>query len=129
MAAWSQDIVTLAQRANINLDTAIRKSTLDLFRRLVLKSPIDTGRFRANWNYSIGSADYTTTDSTDQSRGMREAMRAADQPSGGVVCLSNGLPYARRLEYGYSKQAPYGMVRYSILEYRRFLLNALEQIR
>ena len=126
MAEWSQDIVTLAKRTNTNLDTAIRKASLDLFRRVVLKSPIDSGRFRANWNFSVGAADYTTTESTVQGRGMQEAMRAAAVPSGGVVCLSNGLPYARRLEYGYSKQAPYGMVRYSVLEYRRFLLKALE---
>jgi hypothetical protein len=39
--------------------------------------------------------------------------------------MTNALPYARRLEYGWSRQAPYGMVRYSVLEYRRFLLRAI----
>jgi hypothetical protein len=127
MAAWSQDIVTLAKRANLSIDTAIRKATFDLFRSVILKSPVDTGRFRANWNFAVGSADYAVTESTTQSRGLQEAAKALETPSGGVVTLANGLPYARRLEHGYSRQAPVGMVRLSVLEYRKFLLRALDK--
>lgn len=125
MAAWTQDLVTLANKANADLDTVLRRATVSLFRSVVLKSPVDTGRFRSNWNFGIGAADYATTESTNEARGMQEAAKAANQPSGGVVTLSNGLPYAKRLEYGYSGQAPFGMVRLSVLEYRRFLLRAI----
>lgn len=124
-AAWSQDLHVLAARTGLKLDTVIRKASHDLFSTLVLKSPVDTGRFRANWNFSIGRADYAVTPSTNQARGSAEAAKALQHPSGSVVMMSNGLPYARRLEHGYSKQAPYGMVRYSVLEYRRYLLKAL----
>lgn len=125
MAQWSQDLVTLAKRTNTKLDTVIRKASFDLFRAVILKSPVDTGRFRANWNFSVGAADYSTTLSEAQGRALTEAAKVLDVPSGGVVVLANGLPYARRLEYGYSQQAPVGMVRLSVLEYRRFLLKAL----
>jgi len=124
-ARWSQDLQALAQRTGLKMDTVIQKATLDLFRSVVLKSPVDTGRFRANWNVSFGAPDASTSESTDRARALREVQKALSFPTGGVVSITNGLPYARRLEYGYSRQAPYGMVRYSVLEYRRFLLRAI----
>lgn len=124
-ARWSQDLQELANRTGLRMDTVIRKATFDLFRSVALKSPVDTGRFRANWNVTYGAPDLTTTESNNQARAVQQAQRALTLPVGGVVTMSNGLPYARRLEYGYSRQAPYGMVRYSVLEYRRFLLRAI----
>lgn len=123
---WSQDLHALAAKTGLRMDTVIRKATFDLFASAVRKSPVDTGRFRANWNVSPAAPDASTTESTNQARGPAEASKALQIPSGGVVWMTNGLPYARRLEYGWSKQAPYGMVRYSILEYRRFLLRAID---
>jgi|JI10StandDraft_1071094.scaffolds.fasta_scaffold61865_6 hypothetical protein len=124
-ARWSQDLQALATRTGLRMDTVIRKATFDLFRSVALKSPVDTGRFRANWNVTYGAPDLTTTESNNQARAVQQAQQALTLPVGGVVSMSNGLPYARRLEYGYSRQAPYGMVRYSVLEYRRFLLRAI----
>ncbi len=124
-ARWSQDLAALAEKTGARMDTVIRKATFDLFASAVLKSPVDTGRFRANWNVSPASPNQATTESTDSARGTREAQKALTIPTGQVIYLTNGLPYARRLEHGWSKQAPYGMVRYSLLEYRRFLLKAI----
>lgn len=124
-AQWSQDLRQLAAKTGLRMDTVIRKATFDLFKSVALKSPVDTGRFRANWNVSYGTADMTTTESTNQARALQQAQEALTLPTGGIVTMSNGLPYARRLEHGWSKQAPYGMVRYSVLEYRRFLLRAI----
>jgi hypothetical protein len=107
------------------MDTVIRKATYDLFSSAVRMSPVDTGRFRANWNVSYGTPDASESASTNAGRGVSEAAKALTLPVGGVVYLTNGLPYARRLEYGWSKQAPYGMIRYSVLQYRRFLLQAI----
>jgi len=124
-ARWSQDLNALAAKTGMRLDTVIRKATFEIFTAAVRMSPVDTGRFRANWNVSYGTADMGTTDSIGQGRGFAEAAKSLSLPVGGVVYLTNGLPYARRLEYGWSKQAPYGMIRYSVLQYRRFLLKAL----
>jgi hypothetical protein len=107
------------------VDEVGRKSTRYLFRSVVLRSPVDTGRFRANWNVSFGAPDYTTTPSIDQARGLSEADRALHIPLGGVVCLSNGLPYARRLEHGWSRQAPTGMVRLSVVRFGEFVRQAV----
>lgn len=116
----------LAAKYSAKLEDVVRKSTFDLFRSVTNKSPVDTGRFRANWNVSQGAPSFTTTPSTSQSRVNQEVGKAARFPAGGIVYLSNGLPYARRLEFGWSKQAPSGMVRISVLEYRQFVLKAIQ---
>jgi hypothetical protein len=122
---WSQDLGALARKTGLRMETVVRKVTFELFRNVVLKSPVDQGRFRANWNVSLASPDPSFTDGTSIARGLTEASKALSLPVGQIVYLTNGLPYARRLEFGYSKQAPYGMVRLSLLEYRRYLLKAL----
>lgn len=125
-AQWSQDLQALSKRTGMQMDTVIRKATFELFKSVALKSPVDTGRFRANWNVSHGAPDQTVTTSTNQARALQQAQEALTLPVGGIVSMTNALPYARRLENGYSKQAPYGMVRYSVLEFRRFLLRAIK---
>ena len=122
--SWSIPLDRLAKKAGANIELVARKSTADLFAAVVRRSPVDTGRFRANWNVSYGAADYTTSDSTDQVRGTTQALKALTLPIGGVVFLSNGLVYSRRLEYGYSQQAPAGMVRISAAEFSSYVFDA-----
>lgn len=125
MSKWSVPLDRLAQQTGVKIETVARKATFDLFRAVVLKSPVDTGRFRANWNVSYGTSDVTFSDSINQGRATSEVSKALTLPIGGVVFLSNGLPYANRLEYGYSQQAPSGMIRTSVVEFTRFVDKAL----
>lgn len=124
MSSWSVPIDALAKRTKARVEDVARSATHRLFRSVVLRSPIDTGRFRANWNVSFGAPDYTTTPSTDESRGLTEVGKALRMPVGGVVYLSNGLPYGRRLEHGWSRQAPSGMVRLSVVKFGEFVRQA-----
>lgn len=124
MSGWSIPLDKLAARTGQRLDTVTRKVTLDLFTSVVQKSPVDTGRFRANWNVGT-TPNVSFTASTNQGRGITEAQKALNIAAGGVVYLANGLPYARRLEYGYSGQAPAGMVRLSVREFRQFVERAV----
>ncbi|RTL09101.1 MAG: HK97 gp10 family phage protein [Acidimicrobiia bacterium] len=117
MARWSIPLDRFAEQKKDDLRDVVRKITFDVFRRVVLRSPVDTGRFRANWNVTFGAPSYTTSASTEQGRGLNEAAKALTLPVGGVCWLSNGLPYAQRLEYGWSKQAPAGMVRVTVAEF------------
>lgn len=77
------------------------------------------GRFRANWQFGVGSADTTTTEGTDANGNatLARLKGAIDGAKiGGTWIVSNSLPYAKRLEYGWSKQAPAGMVRLTAQE-------------
>ena len=125
MATFSVPLGQLAEKLKADIDLVARKATADVFRSVVLKSPVKTGRFRANWNVSSGAADASTTASIDQGRGQAEAAKALTIPAGGVAYITNGLPYAAKLENGSSKQAPAGMVRLSAMEFAQHVQKAL----
>ena len=118
MARWSVPISALVKKANGRIDLVVRKATLDLFAAAVRRSPVDTGRFKANWNVAYGAPAVSVTNSTNSGRADTETRKALTLPVGGVVYLTNSLPYAMRLEYGWSKrQAPLGMVRVTAREW------------
>ena len=117
----------LAARAKADLSTVVQKATFDLFSAVVLKTPVDSGRFRANWNCTQSAADFSTTDNTDPARAGQQAQKSLNFAAGGIVYFVNGLPYGPRLEYeGWSRQAPTGMVRVSIAEFDGYLKKAIK---
>lgn len=88
-----------------------------LFKDIVLGTPVDTGRARANWQASIGAAVGGEVIGTDRSGSttIAQAQPDIEKAPGTVFYISNNLPYIYRLEFeGWSKQAPSGWVRYSI---------------
>jgi Bacteriophage HK97-gp10, putative tail-component len=122
---WSIPIDKLAAKSKASIETVVRRSTYEVFRKVILSSPVDTGRFRANWNVSYQALDTATTESTSAGRAQIEVNKALTLPVGGVVYLTNGLPYARRLEYGYSSQAPAGMVRIAAAQFASAVNKAI----
>lgn len=123
---FSLDWKALADRAKADVDIVVRKATLDMFKAIVERSPVDTGRFRANWNCSQGSPNNATSGDTDQARGFAEAQKALGYAAGGIVYFVNALPYGTRLEYeGWSSQAPSGMVRITIAEFDQYVKKAI----
>lgn len=105
-------LVAQAQKKyQVDASAILRKLSLDLFAEIVRRTPVDTGRARANWNYSLHSPNFRTTTSTVPS--------VVDVPPSSLmklprVYISNGLSYVRELEYGRSDQAPQGFIRLSI---------------
>lgn len=89
------------------------KIALEALNRVVLKSPVKTGRFRANWTVAVGRQDLSITDEVDPT-GQKTIAKGTPiilgQKGPAVIWLSNNLPYAQALENGHSKQAPMGMV-------------------
>jgi len=86
--------------------------------RATKKSPVDVGTFQNNWLVSIGEpADATTTmfgAFAAQSAGALASYAAMTEFP--VIYLQNNLPYALRLENGWSKQAPSGVVAMTVAE-------------
>lgn len=118
---FSLAIAAWCEKARDRADLVLRKVALDIGARVVLRSPVDTGRFRANWQYGVGqpnTATLETVDKTGQSSIARIAAGTASARLGDVLYLSNSLPYALRLETGWSKQAPAGMVGLTVTEFQ-----------
>ena len=120
MTTFALNLAKQIEAANDKVESIVKVTMIELFNRVIQKSPVDTGRFRANWNCSIGSPDLSTSQAIDPS-GSGAISKANSTVvsytlNGQSVFLTNNLPYADRLENGWSKQAPNGMVRLSVME-------------
>ena len=116
-----------ADKARNNAEVVTRKVVMEIVTRVVQRTPVDTGRARANWQTTFGAPGVAVLDQADKTgagaigRGVNVAGRF---PMGATVWISNALPYAAKLEYGWSKQAPAGMVRVTVAEFQG-LVSAL----
>lgn len=103
---------------------------------LVNGSPVDTGRFKGNWQVTANSAppyavnDYDREGSDTIARGKR-AIRAIMRGGGAVrsIHFSNMLIYANALEYGHSKQAPMGVMGIVAARLSYFIAEAIAESR
>lgn len=122
----------MCARAGDKAQEVVRKTALELQAGMVEKSPVDTGRFKGNWQASIGVVNTATDGGEDKSGaaalGRTQAVLATWKP-GQKIWLTNSLPYAKRLEYGWSDQAPGGMVRLTVQAYGDALAKAVESIK
>lgn len=97
-----------------------RKVALELFKRVIYKTPVDTGRARSNWQVTIGTTASGTVEIDDKSGAATMGKAVADSrgfKAGDTIYLTNNLPYIRRLEEGWSRQAPAGMVALTVQEF------------
>ena len=90
-----------------NLEKTVRAVALVVDSTLVATTPVLTGRARANWNPSLNVPD-TALREPNQKKPIdpiNSAYKITD-----TILISNNLPYIKRLNEGYSKQAPAGFV-------------------
>lgn len=126
-AQFVADISKFVDKANGNVELVCRKIALDVFRRVVMRTPVDTGRAKGNWQVTYGSAAGGVTDALDSSPkgsiggGTETKLTTtalAWDPAEASIFLTNNLPYIGALEGGHSKtQAPAGMVKVTLSEY------------
>lgn len=131
LGSFELDIQRFVDRANGRIDLVVRKIALDVFRRVIMKSPVDTGRFRGNWQVAIGNIPAGTLAIDDKSGTATMAKVTAATMrlnAGEVIHLVNNLAYARALEYGHSKQAPNGMVRLTLAEFPQVVRKAASEL-
>ncbi|MFY0682614.1 MAG: HK97 gp10 family phage protein [Thalassovita sp.] len=120
--SFAKQVQDFVDKTEAKMDLAVRKIALELFSRVILRSPVDKGRFRANWQVAVGSIPSGILELEDKS-GTATVSKAdaasAGLKAGDVIYLVNNLPYAQLLEDGSSKQAPAGMVGLSVQEFQQ----------
>lgn len=115
--AFSADLSKFARHFNGNVDKTVRHAVVLLAQGVVMNTPVDTGRLRANWQF--GFAPPTKRLAVEDKAGGETIARIAGQTrtlrAGWDCWVVNNLPYAGRIEYGYSRvKAPQGMVRITL---------------
>jgi hypothetical protein len=86
------------------------------------------GRFRGNWQFSIGAPTEGELDQVDPAGGVTLAklrLQVEQLTIGQTAYIVNNLPYAVPLEYGHSKQAPGGMVRITLARFQQIVDEAI----
>lgn len=124
MSGFTLDIKNFVEKAKKNPETVARQVSFKLFSAVIKASPVDTGRFRMNWQTAGAVAPSGVIDGTD--KGGAEAIGDAASyifaaSDWNEFTLTNNLPYAERLEYGWSNQAPQGMVRVNVARFNTLL--------
>ena len=82
-----------------------KATAFEMFSQVIQKTPVETGRARANWNISTDNPDHSTTESTSSNPQVPDI--GNDFPT---VFISNGLDYVVELEEGRSDQARNGII-------------------
>lgn len=114
-----QDLI----RATVNLskfhEKTIRASLLSFTRLVIKETPVDTGRLRGNWQSSLNVPQDApiVRDQKSPTSGAANADASSTLDKlklGDIFWFTNNLPYARRIEEGWSQQAPQGMLRRNV---------------
>jgi len=150
---FSLRIKKFVNQVKADRDTVIKKIALDCFSKIIMRSPVDTGRFRGNWQVSIGEMPAGTIliESENKKIASAEDDEATEEKersvydkdgtitvgkaqaeilglkAGDVIFLVNNLPYAWQLENGHSRQSPNGMVELTVIEYQQMLDDAVAE--
>lgn len=136
IAAFELGLEREEKEAIRQFDRRRRAVMLEAARGVIFLTPVDTGRARGNWQLTIEGGQPEVTENEDTSLG--EAPASASRPPAGPTFnrinagigatkgkpfsrydLVNGVPYIVRLEQGWSKQAPSGMVAITVDRLRR----------
>lgn len=132
-AQFKREFSALMGRIGGKVEEAPRKVFLEIGSAIVQKSPVLSGRFRANWNFALNSPNFGTSETTDKAGSVALAGLQSGVVTyrlGDTMYFTNALPYSRRLEYdSWSKQAPSGMVRVTVVEFTQYFRKVAYQMR
>jgi hypothetical protein len=144
---FSADISDFIASAQANADVVARKVMFELGKSVIEMSPVGNvslwktkyppkgyvgGRFRGNWQFSTGTPPDGELDTIDPAGAQTIAAlgaSVADVKMGDTGYVVNNLPYAQALEYGWSTQAPAGMVRITLGRFDSFVAFACQEAR
>ena len=127
---WDSDWKKISDKVDRVLSEATRATLFEVSTAIIKETPAKTGRARGNWQASVGRGASGEVEGIKSKRhGQAVAISSVDQSVsvavGGVYFLTNNLPYIERLEYGWSQQAPSGMVRTNMQQFNRLFVKNL----
>jgi len=125
------DLQRIAQRNKQKAVKVMQNSLMRIGGRIVVMSPVDSGRFINNWMSAYGALDTSTTDALDKSGAAslgKLKYTVETLAAGQVFYFTNSLPYAQRLEYdAWSAKSPAGMVRVSVASWQSIVEDEIRK--
>lgn len=145
--SFTTDLSTFAAKAGSNADAVVRKVVFDISSKVVYRTPVGDpsywqsppppgyvgGRARGNWQYGLDEVNSEPTGVIDAAGGDTVDAIGAEIPVGDgmghVHYITNTLPYIKRLEEGYSRQAPpNGIIALTVMEYQDIVGKSVSEV-
>lgn len=134
-----------AEKVDVRTSAVVKKIVFDIGTKLALKTPVGDpdywksppppgyvgGRARGNWQYAINAPNVFNDSPIDKSGASVASHIGAAMPhnaSGIVHYITNSVPYIERLENGWSRQAPHGMVNLTFMEFDPIVRAAVAEL-
>lgn len=144
--SFTLELKDFAEKTNRNVNDVKQAVALDVFGRIIKATPVGNpslwkskppkgytgGRLRGNWQASINEPKAGTLKTTDKAgnKSVEQMSKIVQSAEGdGALWLVNNLPYAERVEYGWSTQAPSGMVRVTIAAFQSAIDKAIKKVK
>lgn len=139
---FAADLNKFADKVKGRADDVVGDVVLQLAQAVDRRSPVGDasywiskppkgyvgGHFRANWQLgadAIPAGEVAGVDPTGANAQGRILASIPEDAAGKVYYLVNNAPYARRLEDGWSRQAPQGMVALSVIDFPQMVDQAV----
>lgn len=119
--SFAKDIAKFNKKTMGNMEQVFRGTALDLYGRLVRRTPVDEGTARGNWQVQINTPPGGTLNVKDPSGGTTISTGNGEigkAKLGDSIFLINNLDYIQALEDGHSDQRPSGFVKITVAEYQ-----------
>lgn len=143
MGTFLLDLQRFADKTDKRADAVVGDVVVQIASALDRRSPVGDasywvnkppkgyvgGRFRGNWQLGVGKVPAGETGRIDPAGTTTVGAIIAEIPSeaaGKVYWLANNVPYAQRIEDGWSRQAPQGLVGLTAIEFPQMVDQAVQ---
>ena len=143
--SFALDLQRFAEKTKEKAHDAVGAIVVNIARRIDERSPVGDarywvnpppagyvgGHFRANWQLGVEvrpAGEIAGVDPSGEATQSRIVAAIPEDAAGRVFFLTNNAPYARRLEEGWSRQAPQGMVGLTVVEFQQIVDQAVEAV-
>ena len=101
MRSLEEQVAAAVAKFEAKVDRTTERAVEAIAAYGISLSPEVSGRFKANFNYGLDQANASTSQDTS-SRTLNFTAAIPEKAGGHVHYISNSLPYALRLEFGYT---------------------------
>lgn len=134
-ADFSKSLMSMCDYVEGSISAVIRKACIDLYRMIVERTPVDTGRAKASWGLSTTGAAPAQENKEGWSYNEVEEFVSENiseftlSKHDDTVYIVNNLEYIELLESGNSEQAPHGMAAISLAEFEAHFSEHLKGLK